>query len=186
MKKIIAILLFFVVGIFSLVSAQSIMPSGYRNLDQSAIYVYGFDGDKPLKKDTKVEVWEIRSNGIHDCLEMHQAYKGETKQVFIKRFKKAFMDKKDTKTLKSQIKMKTASMLPSFDEEIEKVPTWAFNSLIGLLIIMLLWSLFGKVDKDPRSMTRREKNKWLNDYNGKTAQIKKRARNIRKIRKARE
>lgn len=84
MKKII-VLLFLVFGIFTLVSAQSLLPSGYHNFDQSAIYVYGFDGNKPLQKNTMVEVTEVLSNGIIMILDPSLAYKGETKKKFLNR-----------------------------------------------------------------------------------------------------
>lgn len=186
MKKIIFVL-FLVFGIFTFVQAQRTYP---LKSTKNYLRVDGFDGDKPLKRDKKVEVFLITpqepikfENTIF--LEKHQAYKGETEEIFVKRFLETVFYKKDTRALKSQLNVKTSLIGLSLGSDQKKMPTWVYGVLVLLLVFVVFWGLFGEVDKDPRKMTQKEKDKYLENMEKEREADKKRAqkRELKKITK---
>ena len=114
-------------------------------------------------------------------LEKYKAYKGETEEIFLKRFGKTFFDSKTISTVK-----KKSEIINFFKgEENKKTPRWIYYLLIPLLIFVVIWGFFGEIDKDPRTMTSEEKRKYLESMEKEKASEEKRVqkRELKKIEK---
>ena len=139
MKKI-SILLFLVVGLFSFVSAQSSHLSGYHNFNRRATYVSGFEGDKPLEKDTMVEITEIFSNGIMMIPDSYRAYKGENRKTFLERRKK-----EDSILVANLLPQKTLQSEPQKVEKTLTQTSTKFDYLKALVIFGFVAFLFAMI-----------------------------------------
>ncbi len=154
MKKII---LLFVFMVFSLTFTRA--QHGYYKFDQRATYVSGFDGKKPLKKDTMVEVTEVFSNGIRTISEPYQAYKGETEKTFLKR-----IHTKDSLAISKKLSVMDSLIKEVYEEDRlakkvkeKKALEGTENVLVGAAIVFLLMFIFALAEIVHRLMNRGKK-----------------------------
>lgn len=79
--------------VFVVLVCTTFFVSGQSTNPKTKIFVSGFDGEKPLKKDTDVSVYGMVPNG---SIMMIDAYKGETRKKFLERITVSPIDSSKT------------------------------------------------------------------------------------------